>query len=111
MSLLKCQLAINRFGVAENAKQLLNHLDISYARIHSRYVKELVETGNASDKLLEVLTEIHSNDINSIVPQIEHAEVLASLWELGVNYIQGYYLQAPLDEMAYNFDDEEDEAM
>ncbi|MFQ3230039.1 EAL domain-containing protein [Reinekea sp.] len=110
MSLLKCQLAINRFGLAENAKQLMNHLDISYARIHPRFVEELVESGKPSEKLKAVLTEIHSNDINSIVPQIEQAEVLASLWELGVNYIQGYYLQAPLDEMAYNFDDE-DEAM
>lgn len=109
MSLLKCQLAINRFGLAENAKQLMNHLDISYARIHPRYVEELVESGKASEKLQAVLTEIHSNDINSIVPQIEQAEVLASLWELGVNYIQGYYLQAPLDEMAYNFDDEDEE--
>jgi diguanylate cyclase (GGDEF)-like protein/PAS domain S-box-containing protein len=112
MSLLKCQFAINRFGIAENAKQLMNHLDISYARIHPRYVEELVEKGKPSDKLLAVLKEVHGNDINSIVPQIENAEVLASLWELGVNYIQGYYLQAPLDDMEYNFDDEdEDEAM
>ncbi|MDN3650396.1 EAL domain-containing protein [Reinekea marina] len=111
MSLLKCQLAINRFGLAENSKQLMNHLDISYARVHPSFVEELTEKGQASDELQAVLTEIHSNDINSIVPQIEQAEVLASLWELGVNYIQGYYLQAPLDEMAYNFDDEDEEAV
>lgn len=111
MSLLKCQLAINRFGMAENTKQLMTHLDISYARIHPQFVSELAETGKASEGFVEVLKLIHANDINSIVPQIEAAEVLASLWEYGVNYIQGYYLQPPLDDMDYDFGDEDEEAV
>lgn len=111
LSLLKCQLAINQFGVTENGMGLTRHLDINYARIDTSFVEALVKDGQASEKLTELLSAIHKNDINSIVPKIENAEVLASLWELGVNYIQGYYLQAPLDDMDYNFDSDEEEAV
>ncbi|WP_320821576.1 EAL domain-containing protein [Reinekea sp.] len=109
LSLLKCQLSINQFGLAENGFALTQHLDISYARIHDDLVSELVDKGQASPALAELFTEIHRNDINSIVPKIENSEILAALWELGVNYIQGYYLQAPLDDMEYSFDSDEDE--
>ena len=38
-----------------------------------------------------------------MVPLVENAGVLATLWQAGVNYIQGYYLQAPVPEMNYDF--------
>ncbi|MDX1342790.1 MAG: EAL domain-containing protein, partial [Reinekea sp.] len=101
----------NHFGLSENGIGLTRHLDINYARIDPTYVEQLVNDGQASEQLTALLTAIHQNDINSIVPKIENAEVLASLWELGVNYIQGYYLQAPLDDMEYNFDSDEEEAI
>jgi diguanylate cyclase (GGDEF)-like protein/PAS domain S-box-containing protein len=111
LALLKCQLSVNHFGLSENGIGLTRHLDINYARIDPTYVEQLVNDGQASEQLTALLTAIHQNDINSIVPKIENAEVLASLWELGVNYIQGYYLQAPLDDMEYNFDSDEEEAI
>lgn len=111
LSLLKCQLSINNFGIARDAFSLTRHLHIDYARIHPSFVDQLLNEGQASEELSSLLKEIHSNEINSIIPKIENAEVLASLWELGVNYIQGYYLQAPLDDMEYDFDSEEEEAV
>lgn len=111
LGLLKCQLSVNQFGLTENGMALTRHLDINYARVDGSFVEQLVTEGQASSELSELLTSIHQNDINSIVPKIENAEVLASLWELGVNYIQGYYLQAPLDDMDYNFDSDEEEAV
>jgi diguanylate cyclase (GGDEF)-like protein/PAS domain S-box-containing protein len=111
LSLLKCQLSVNQFGLIENSLGLTRHLDINYARIDASFVEQLISEGQAPAALSELLSAIHQNDINSIVPKIENAEVLASLWELGVNYIQGYYLQAPLDDMDYNFDSDEEEAV
>ena len=38
----------------------------------------------------------------------DYASVLATLWQAGVNYIQGHYLQGPSQSMNYDFsaDDE-----
>lgn len=109
LSLLKCQLSVNHFGLFENGMELTSHLDISYARVDASFVDRMVEGDKAAtDQLSNLLRSVHQNDINSIVPKIENAEVLSSLWEMGVNYIQGYYLQAPLDDMAYNFESDEE---
>lgn len=111
LSLLKCNLAISNFGLTDKGLTLSRHLDINYIRIDGSLVDAMFEAGKASDEVVELLNSIHKNDINSIVPRIENAEVLASLWELGVNYIQGFYLQPPLDDMDYNFDADEEEAV
>ena len=42
----------------------------------------------------------------TIVPLVENAAILSTLWQAGVNYIQGYYLQAPTTEMNYDFSEE-----
>lgn len=109
LSLLKCQLSVNHFGLFENGMELTNHLDITYARVDDSFVEKMINGDTeATNQLSSLLRSIHQNDINSIVPKIENAEVLSSLWEMGVNYIQGYYLQEPLDDMAYNFESDEE---
>ena len=51
-------------------------------------------------KLMEPLTESHKT---VIAPLVEDTSVMSKLWSAGVHYIQGYYLQAPLEQMDYDF--------
>ena len=44
----------------------------------------------------------------SIVPFVESATVLATLWQAGVSYIQGHYLQGPSQSMDYDFASDEE---
>jgi EAL domain-containing protein (putative c-di-GMP-specific phosphodiesterase class I) len=37
------------------------------------------------------------------MPAVETASALSSLWQAGVNYIQGHYLQSPSAAMNYDF--------
>jgi EAL domain-containing protein (putative c-di-GMP-specific phosphodiesterase class I) len=39
----------------------------------------------------------------TVIPMVESATVLSSLWQAGANYIQGHYLQEPTTEMNYDF--------
>ncbi len=39
----------------------------------------------------------------SIVPMVEIAAILPSLWKSNVAYIQGYYVRSPSDKMDFNF--------
>jgi EAL domain-containing protein (putative c-di-GMP-specific phosphodiesterase class I) len=38
-----------------------------------------------------------------VAPQVEALATLPVLWDLGIDYVQGYCLQAPSQEMNYNF--------
>lgn len=112
LGLLKCKLALTHFGLIESGLSVTRHLDIDYIRIDGSFIEALSKNDKAMAPLETLVSAIHKQDINSIVPQIESAEVLAALWELGVNYIQGYYVQAPLTGMDYEFDaNDEEEAV
>jgi EAL domain-containing protein (putative c-di-GMP-specific phosphodiesterase class I) len=112
LGLLKCKLALTHFGLIESGLSVTRHLDIDYIRVDGSFIRAPSRDDKAMGPLEALVKGIHAQDINSIVPQIESAEVLASLWELGVNYIQGFYVQAPHTGMDYEFDaNDEEEAV
>jgi EAL domain-containing protein (putative c-di-GMP-specific phosphodiesterase class I) len=57
----------------------------------------------ARENLKEMVTELRAQKRKSIIPLVESAAILSTLWQAGVDYIQGYYLQAPTSEMNYDF--------
>ena len=67
---------------------------------------EALKDAESTNTLLKPLIEsMHQEDIASIMPEVEGAGMLAVLWQLGINYIQGNYLQTPQPEMRYDFTD------
>ena len=57
--------------------------------------------------LKTLLASLHAQAKLTIVPFVETASVLATLWQAGVNYIQGRYLQGPSQAMDYDFASDE----
>lgn len=102
---LHCKLAINRFGCTTNPFNVLNHLAIDYLKVDPSYTKDIEEDTN-KDKLKNIIAQSHENSKMIIVPFVENAGVLATLWQLGANFIQGHYLQVPSDKMDYDFSNE-----
>ncbi|MHA7880401.1 MAG: EAL domain-containing protein [Saccharospirillum sp.] len=109
LALLKCKLALTHYGLLEDGLSVSRHLTIDYIRVDGSFIEAVNTDEKAMKKLESLIRAIHNLNIDSIVPQIENAEILASLWELGVSYIQGYYVQSPQPQMNYEFDAEDDE--
>ena len=56
---------------------------------------------------METLNRLQGAGKLTVVPMVENAGTLSMLWQAGVNYIQGHYLQEPMTEMDYDFSTEE----
>lgn len=88
------QIAIEHFGVGSNSEQMMEHLPMQFLKFHYSFTK------NFNDKtvqkrmttLMEVAKRKH---IKVIVSHVEDANVMARLWQMGVNFIQGYHVQEP----------------
>lgn len=104
---LHCQIALGQFGCTLNPFNTLKHLDIDFVKIDGSFTKEL---NNPEDQetLKEMLAALHAQAKQSIVPFVESASVLSVLWQAGVNYIQGHYLQGPSQAMNYDFSSSDD---
>ncbi len=99
---LHCQIALGQFGCAVNPFNIFTHLDVDYVKIDGSFTNELNDAGN-QESLKEMLSALHAQAKQSIVPFVESASILSVLWQAGVNYIQGHYLQAPVASMDYDF--------
>ncbi|WP_417543930.1 EAL domain-containing protein [Marinobacter sp.] len=102
---LHCKVSIAQFGCALNPFNTLKHIDTDYVKIDGSFTEEIQKNDEAREQLKEMVKSLQSAGKLTIVPLVENAAVLATLWQAGVNYIQGYYLQAPVPEMNYDFGD------
>lgn len=99
---LHCHIALSQFGCALNPFNTLRHLPVDFVKVDGSFTKELSDPAN-QETLKIMLASLHSQAKLTIVPFVESASVLATLWQAGTNYIQGYYLQGPSQSMDYNF--------
>lgn len=87
-------LAIEYFGVGSNSVQLLEHVTVNYLKFHPSFTHEF----NNKEKLRrmsDLIEAAKQRKIKTIVSHVEDANVMARLWQMGVNYIQGYHVQEP----------------
>jgi EAL domain-containing protein (putative c-di-GMP-specific phosphodiesterase class I) len=99
---LHCKSAITQFGCSLNPFNTLKHLHIDFVKVDSSFSQDLSSAEN-QEALKTLLASLHSQAKLTIVPFVESASVLATLWQAGVNYIQGHYLQGPSQSMDYDF--------
>ena len=99
---LHCKVALTQFGCALNPFNTLKHLHIDFVKIDGSFAQDLSNAEN-QQALKDLLASLHSQAKLTIVPFVESASILATLWQAGVNYIQGQYLQGPSQSMDYDF--------
>ena len=86
--------AIEHFGIGANSAQLIEHLPINFLKFHASYTQNFGEK-DIQKKMTELMEMAKQRRIKTIVSHVEDANVMARMWQMGVNYIQGYHIQEP----------------
>ncbi|PLX59567.1 EAL domain-containing protein [Sedimenticola selenatireducens] len=100
---IKCQLAIDQFGASPKAETLLKHLPVDFVKFDFELMQDLASKQEQQDHLNELNALAKQHNIKTIAMGVEDANSLAILWTVGVNYIQGYFLQEPSENISYEF--------
>jgi diguanylate cyclase (GGDEF)-like protein len=84
------------------ALQLLSVMSTDYLKISDKYTR-----GNAisahSDELRTLVRAAHDGGRYVIAPKVETAQSAASLWTMGVDLIQGNFVQQPGSDLGFDF--------
>ncbi|HEY1077853.1 MAG TPA: EAL domain-containing protein [Fontimonas sp.] len=91
---LGAQIAIEHFGVGTNPAQMLEHIPMQFVKFHHSFTSKFNDK-DMHRKLVTLMETAKSKGIKIIVTHVEDANVMARLWQLGVNFIQGYHVQEP----------------
>lgn len=95
-----CPVAISHFGTTLNPLNTLKHVAISYIKLDRSFTQDL-SNEESLGAIKKITSELRSFDKKIIVSYVENAQTLSKLWTLGVQYLQGYYLQPPGETMHY----------
>jgi diguanylate cyclase (GGDEF)-like protein/PAS domain S-box-containing protein len=99
---MHCKVSLSHFGCALNPYASLKHLHVDFIKIDGSFARELADPESAN-ALKEMVATLHGMGKLTIVPYVDSATMMPTLWQAGVNYIQGHYLQSPTDSMNYDF--------
>jgi len=99
---LHCKVSLSQFGCAANPFNTLKHLSVDFVKVDGSYTQDLANP-ESLEALKVLLNSLHAQTKLTIVPLVETAATMAALWQTGVNYIQGYFLQGPSPTMNYEF--------
>ena len=100
---IKCKTSISNFGCSLNPFETLEKLSVDYVKVHGSFTQDIQNNQESPEALSNLITQLLEAKKVTIVPFVENASVLATLWQAGVHYIQGHYLQGPTEAMDYDF--------
>jgi len=100
---IDCKLGLDNFGTGLNPFQLTRHLPIDYIRINIAYMENLAQNVQLQENIRELASQAAAMNILSITPGVEDAAILSVLWTLGVDFVQGDFLQKADTSLNYDF--------
>jgi EAL domain-containing protein (putative c-di-GMP-specific phosphodiesterase class I)/GGDEF domain-containing protein len=87
--------AIEHFGSGRESAQLLTHLTPDYLKIDGTLMQNLAVDTAMQQRVKDLVDRARARKIGTIAERVEDANTMTILWQLGVEYIQGYFVNEP----------------
>ena len=105
IKLLGCGFCLDRFGRGTDSLGLLKNLGADYVKLDMHFVNGLAKDTKKQAQLRALVEELEALGAATVVGGVEDVKTMPILWSLGVDLIQGFFLQRPDREMSYDFAD------
>ena len=103
---LHCKTALEHFGAGPNSFQLLKHLPVDFLKIDGSFIHNLASDTDNQALVRSILATAKSMNRQCIAEYVQDAHSLAVLWQSGIQFIQGNFLQEPSEALDYDFSSE-----
>jgi diguanylate cyclase (GGDEF)-like protein/PAS domain S-box-containing protein len=103
---LHCKTALEHFGASPNSFQLLKHLPVDFLKIDGSFIHNLASDNDNQAMVKSILDTANSMNRQCIAEYVQDAHSLAVLWQSGIQFIQGNFLQEPSEALDYDFSSE-----
>jgi len=87
--------AIEHFGTGADPKQLVDHLRPDVVKIDGTLMQGLASNQALQQKVKALVQVAKAIGAQTIAERVEDANTMAVLWQLGIEFIQGYFVHKP----------------
>jgi EAL domain-containing protein (putative c-di-GMP-specific phosphodiesterase class I)/GGDEF domain-containing protein len=89
------QLALENFGSGGDSDGLLGQLGASYVKIDGALMQGLASDRRLQEQVKTLVQTAKVRGVATIAERVEDANTMAVLWQLGVEFVQGYFVGSP----------------
>jgi multidomain signaling protein FimX len=87
--------ALEAFGSGRDSHGLLASVALDFVKVDGAIVQALAKDTELQSRVRNLVEAAARKKIQTIAERVEDANTMAVLWQLGVQYIQGYFVHAP----------------
>jgi len=88
-------IAIENFGAGRDSARLLGLVPANYVKIDGSLMQGLATDRSLQDQVRALVEEAKTRHAVTIAERVEDANTMAVLWQLGVEFVQGYFVNTP----------------
>ena len=99
---INCRIALSHFSFEQEAFNLVKHLSLNMVYFETGTAANIARDKEHRALLSDYNEQLQKEGVKTVVTNIEEAAQLALLWNIGVNYIQGNFIQEPVDSIVYD---------
>jgi EAL domain-containing protein (putative c-di-GMP-specific phosphodiesterase class I)/GGDEF domain-containing protein/PAS domain-containing protein len=89
------RIALERFGSGRDPAKLLSTMSLDFVKIDGALVQDLASNPETQIAVKKLVEQANKLKVETIAERVEDANTMAVLWQLGVQFIQGYFVNAP----------------
>ncbi len=99
---INCHIALSHVAYDQESLNLAKHLSVDLVYFPTDTAANISRDKKYLDILKEYHDQLQQAGIKTVVTWIEEAAQLALLWNVGVDYTQGNFIQEPVDSIVYD---------
>jgi diguanylate cyclase (GGDEF)-like protein/PAS domain S-box-containing protein len=89
--------ALEHFGTGQDPLKLLAEIDVHFIKVDGSLMQGLATNQMQQHRIKSLVDAAKLKDVETIAERVEDANTMAVLWQLGIEFIQGYFVNAPED--------------
>ncbi|PCJ37051.1 MAG: hypothetical protein COA75_04670 [Cellvibrionales bacterium] len=102
-----CRIAMTHFGLSSSPLLVLEKLDFDFVKLDRELIQNIKAGGERQEETQQLIVLLKEMKQHCVAPFIESPTLIPTLWQSGIEYIQGHYIQTPSPEMDYDFNEED----
>ena len=91
------RLAVEGFGSGRDSGGMLEAVPMDYVKIDGALIQGLAVDPQLQQRVRMLVEAARRHNVQTIGERVEDANTMAVLWQIGVQYIQGYFVNQPED--------------
>jgi len=88
-------LALERFGTQAEPASLLGRVPLQFVKIDGSLMQGLANDHQLQQQVRSLVDMARAHGVHTIAERVEDANTMAVLWQIGVEFIQGYFVNEP----------------